>query len=77
MVQRIPYCFHPNIKKGNQSPDYNDSIERLKTGLRRTEQEHDILKKALGIFSRGIWLLCMLLLIQSEKSILFNKYAKY
>jgi transposase len=29
-------------------------IERLKADLRRTEQERDILKKALGIFSRGI-----------------------
>ncbi len=29
-------------------------IERLKAELRRTEQERDILKKALGIFSRGI-----------------------
>ncbi len=28
-------------------------IERLRTELRRTEQERDILKKALGIFSRG------------------------
>ncbi|MEJ7736984.1 MAG: transposase [Chitinophagaceae bacterium] len=28
--------------------------ERLKAELRRTEQERDILKKALGIFSRGI-----------------------
>lgn len=27
--------------------------ERLKAELRRTEQERDILKKALGIFSRG------------------------
>jgi transposase len=31
-----------------------DEIERLKGELRRTEQERDILKKALGIFSRGI-----------------------
>lgn len=31
-----------------------DEIERLKAELRRTEQERDILKKALGIFSRGI-----------------------
>ena len=31
-----------------------EEIERLKTELRRTEQERDILKKALGIFSRGI-----------------------
>jgi len=29
-------------------------IERLKAQLHRTEQERDILKKALGIFSRGI-----------------------
>ena len=29
-------------------------IEQLKADLRRTEQERDILKKALGIFSRGI-----------------------
>ncbi len=29
-------------------------IEHLKVELRRTEQERDILKKALGIFSRGI-----------------------
>ncbi len=29
-------------------------IERLKSELRRTEQERDILKKALGIFSRVI-----------------------
>ena len=28
-------------------------IERLKAALHRTEQERDILKKALGIFSRG------------------------
>ena len=31
-----------------------DEIERLKIELRRTEQERDILKKALGIFSRVI-----------------------
>lgn len=29
-------------------------IERLKAELRRTEQERDILKKALGILGRGI-----------------------
>ena len=28
--------------------------ERIKTRLREVEQERDILKKALGIFSRGI-----------------------
>jgi len=28
--------------------------ERVKTRLREVEQERDILKKALGIFSRGI-----------------------
>ena len=31
-----------------------EEIERLTAALRRTEQERDILKKALGIFSRGI-----------------------
>lgn len=30
-----------------------NEIERLKVELRRTEQERDILKKALSIFSRG------------------------
>lgn len=34
--------------------DTQTEIERLKSELRRTEQERDILKKALGIFSRGI-----------------------
>lgn len=34
--------------------DSFEQIERLKAELRRTEQERDILKKALGIFSRGI-----------------------
>ncbi|MGL6269396.1 MAG: transposase [Chitinophagaceae bacterium] len=32
----------------------SSEIERLKAELRRTEQERDILKKALGIFSRGV-----------------------
>lgn len=45
-------------KKGTQSSTSNndsfEQIERLKAELRRTEQERDILKKALGIFSRGI-----------------------
>jgi transposase len=47
----------PSGKKTLQLASYNDSIEqieRLKTDLRRTEQERDILKKALGIFSRQI-----------------------
>ncbi len=30
-----------------------EEMERLRAELRRTEQERDILKKALGIFSRG------------------------
>jgi len=34
-------------------PDLLLENERLKAELRRTEQERDILKKALGIFSRG------------------------
>jgi transposase len=37
----------------SQHISFNE-IERLKAELRRTEQERDILKKALGIFSRGI-----------------------
>lgn len=37
----------------SQHVSFNE-IERLKAELRRTEQERDILKKALGIFSRGI-----------------------
>lgn len=45
-------------KNGAQSsafqPDFPEQIERLKSELRRTEQERDILKKALGIFSRTI-----------------------
>jgi transposase len=36
------------------SNPYTAENERLKADLRRTEQERDILKKALGIFSRGI-----------------------
>ncbi len=43
-------------KKGTQSSTLQNNsfqeIERLKSELRRTEQERDILKKALGIFSR-------------------------
>lgn len=45
-------------KNGVQSSTFqhvaHEQIERLKGELRRTEQERDILKKALGIFSRGI-----------------------
>lgn len=47
----------PSGKKAIQfvaSKDSIEQIERLKTDLRRTEQERDILKKALGIFSRQI-----------------------
>jgi len=40
---------HPLSTPGSAS-----EIERLKAALRRAEQERDILKKALGIFSRGI-----------------------
>ena len=36
------------------TPGSISEIERLKAALHRTEQERDILKKALGIFSRGI-----------------------
>jgi transposase len=38
----------------NNLPDATAEIERLKAELRRTEQERDILKKALGILGRGI-----------------------
>src|SRR6266576_3879954 len=45
-------------KKGSQPTilhnNSSEEIERLKSELRRTEQERDILKKALGIFSRAI-----------------------
>lgn len=45
-------------KNGSVSSTSQNSLfaenERLKAELRRTEQERDILKKALGIFSRGI-----------------------
>jgi transposase len=36
------------------APGSITEIERLKAALHRAEQERDILKKALGIFSRGI-----------------------
>jgi transposase len=42
--------------KGEESSQQSDLFlenERLKVELRRTEQERDILKKAIGIFSRG------------------------
>ena len=35
------------------TPGSTSDIERLKAALHRAEQERDILKKALGIFSRG------------------------
>jgi transposase len=38
----------------NQQSDSLFEIERLRAELRRTEQERDILKKALGILGRGI-----------------------
>ena len=45
-------------QKGTQSSiiqnNFSAENERLKAELRRTEQERDILKKALGIFSRGV-----------------------
>ena len=42
-----------NSSESSQQPDLFLENERLKAQLRRTEQERDILKKALGIFSRG------------------------
>jgi transposase len=41
-------------KATNNLPEATAEIERLKAELRRTEQERDILKKALGILGRGI-----------------------
>lgn len=41
-------------KKPVLTPDSITEIDRLKAALYRAEQERDILKKALGIFSRGI-----------------------
>lgn len=38
----------------DQKTDLFTENQHLKAELRRTEQERDILKKALGIFSRGI-----------------------
>ena len=44
-----------SARSGKKAPIYQqdafEQIERLKAELRRTEQERDILKKALGIFS--------------------------
>lgn len=46
-----------NDKTNNNESSRQDDLilenERLKAELRRTEQERDILKKAIGIFSRG------------------------
>ena len=39
---------------GGYKADALSEIERLRAELRRTEQERDILKKALVVFSRGI-----------------------
>lgn len=38
---------------GISQPDLLSENERLRAELRRMEQEREILKKALGIFSRG------------------------
>jgi transposase len=42
-----------NAGESSQQPDLLLENERLRAELRRTEQERDILKKAVGIFSRG------------------------
>ncbi|MHA4808466.1 transposase [Flavitalea flava] len=49
---------HKGTGNGNGSPggysaDAAAEIERLRAELRRAEQERDILKKALVVFSRG------------------------
>lgn len=47
---------HDRVKSSDSPPppDLFIENERLKAELRRTEQERDILKKALGILGRGI-----------------------
>jgi transposase len=42
-----------NQREENQDQDLQRENERLKTLLRQTEMERDILKKALAIFSRS------------------------
>ena len=47
---------NPSVNKDAQSSapvNLMAENDRLRAELRRTEQERDILKKALGIFSRG------------------------
>lgn len=38
----------------NVSPDEHDELIRLRRELRRVEEERDILKKAIGIFSKEL-----------------------
>jgi len=45
---------HTDNGSSSLSGDLFVELERAKSELRRTEQERDILKKALRIFSRGI-----------------------
>ena len=47
LAKQTDYAANPLSAYGS------GEIDRLKAELRRTEQERDILKKALGIFSRG------------------------
>jgi len=46
IVSSLPDNFSSDVSRADH--------ERVKTRLREVEQERDILKKALGIFSRGI-----------------------
>lgn len=43
-----------DVKQTPEAPELIAENERLKVALRRAEQERDILKKALNIFSREI-----------------------
>jgi len=61
LIYRWKNAARGGVNKGNarvndaiQHPEAFVEIERLKAELRRTEQERDILKKALGILGRGI-----------------------
>ena len=53
-VVQLGSAIDNKLANGLVQPDSFIEIERLKSELRRTEQERDILKKALGILGRGI-----------------------
>jgi transposase len=63
MLHRWKSTYNEGLGSSSPQPSANAAIlppvpaaehERVKARLREVEQERDILKKALGIFSRGI-----------------------